>query len=338
MKPAKPILLLFLVVMLRINIAQAHNLQVTGVVVHADDQCTTVTVMVHLPLLGTADPAIAIPRRLHLRLDGAEFRPANASVVRDASNDTVTWSAREERHADTIVVESPVFPDQPGDTTVVLVYRGERLVDRMALNPAHPSATVGESMMAVVRRFVGMGILHILTGPDHILFLLGLVLAGGTVRQLFGLVTAFTLAHSLTLSLTALGIASLSPRIVEPIIALSIVAVALENLVHANSGINLRIGLAFGFGFFHGFGFAGALTEVGLPHQAIGWSLASFNIGVEIGQACILLLVLPLLVLVRQRSESMRGLVTRYASVAIAFAGAFWFVERVNALWRGVSL
>lgn len=186
--------------------------------------------------------------------------------------------------------------------------------------------------MAVVRRFVGMGILHILTGPGHILFLLGLVLAGGTVRQLFGLVTAFTLAHSLTLSFIALGIASLSPRIVEPTIALSIVAVALENLFHTNSDIKLRIGLAFGFRFFHGFGFAGALAEVGLPRQAIGWSLASFNVGVEIGQACILLLVLPLLMLVQQRSKSMRGLVTRYASVTIAFAGVFWFVGRVNAL------
>lgn len=338
MRQLRLLLLFAFALLLRTDAALAHTLQITGVVVHADNHATSVTVMVHLPLLGGADPAVAIPPRLHIRLDGREFQPSGATVFRDANTDTVTWSAREERHADSIVVESPVFPDQPGDTTVVLVYRGERLVDRMALNSAHPSATVGESMIAVVRRFVGMGILHILTGPDHILFLLGLVLAGGTVRQLFGLVTAFTLAHSLTLSLTALGIASLSPRIVEPIIALSIVAVALENLARANSDIKLRIGLAFGFGFFHGFGFAGALTEVGLPRQAIGWSLASFNIGVELGQACILLLVLPLLMLVRQRSESTRGLVTKYASAVIALAGAFWFVERVNALWRGISL
>ena len=88
-------------------------------------------------------------------------------------------------------------------------------------------------------RFVRMGIFHILSGPDHILFLLGLILAGGTVRQLMGVVTAFTLAHSLTLSLTALGVASLSPRLVEPLIAFSIVVVGVENLAATKSGCSV---------------------------------------------------------------------------------------------------
>ena len=338
MKTTRLFLLLTLALLLRAHAAQAHTLQVTGVVVHADDNATTITVMVHLPLLGAADPAAVIPQRLHIRLDGVSFQPSGASILHDPNSDTVTWSARQVRHADTIQIDSPLFPDRSDDTTVVLIYRGDHLADRFALTPAHPSATVGESIFTVVRRFVSMGILHILTGPDHILFLLGLVLAGGTIRQLFALVTAFTLAHSLTLSLTALGVASLSPRLVEPIIAFSIVAVALENLLHKNSGIRLRIALAFGFGFFHGFGFAGALTEVGLPTQAIAWSLAAFNIGVEIGQACILLVVLPILIMVQRHSQPIRTLVTRYASFAIASAGAFWFFERINALWRGVSL
>ncbi len=322
-------IILALVIFALAGFASAHTLQVTGVVVHADDSTTSVTVTVHLPLLGTADPATAIPRRLHIRLDGAPFHGIGASVERDPANDTVTWSARDDRHASSIVVESPVFPDRPDDTTAVLVYRGERLVDRIALNPAHPSATVGESLMAMVRRFVEMGIVHILSGPDHILFLLGLILAGGTVRQLFGVVTSFTLAHSLTLSLTALRVASLSPRWVEPIIAFSIVVVGLENLLRRNSDFGLRVGLAFGFGFFHGFGFAGALADVGLPRQAISWSLASFNIGVEMGQACILLLVLPILAVIRRRSQDTSRLLTRFASVAIALAGSVWFVGRV---------
>lgn len=343
----KLLIILVLVVLVLAGSASAHTLQVTGVVVHADDHSTSVTVMVHLPLLGGADPAAVIPQRLHIRLDGAAFHPVGASVERDPVNDTVTWSAHEDRHATSILVESPVFPDRPDDTTVVLVYRGERLVDRIALNPAHPSATVGENLAAVLRRFVEMGVVHILSGPDHILFLFGLILVlikvkdplkGGevTIRQLFGVVTAFTLAHSLTLSLTALGIASLSPRLVEPIIAFSIIVVGLENLLRRNSDFWPRAGLAFGFGFFHGFGFAGALAEVGLPRQAIGWSLASFNIGVEIGQACIILLALPLLMLIRQRSDGTRRLATTYASVAIALAGTFWFVGRVNIDWHTV--
>ena len=312
--------------------AAAHPLQVTGVVVHADDHTTSVSVIAHLPLPCGADPATCIAQRIHILLDGEPFQPARVSLQTDAGNGTITWTARQDRHAGSIAMLAPVFPERAGDTTVVLVYRGERLVDRMALSPAHPSATVGESLLAVVLRFISMGIMHILSGPDHVLFVLGLVLTRGTARQLFGLVTAFTLSHSVTLTLTSLGVASLSPNIVEPIIAFSIVVVGLENLFRRKSDYLLRVGLAFCFGFFHGFGFAGALGEVGLPAQAIGWSLASFNIGVEIGQASILMLVLPLLALAQRHRAQMRELITRYASVGIAAAGAFWFVERVISI------
>jgi hydrogenase/urease accessory protein HupE len=200
----------------------------------------------------------------------------------------------------------------------------------MALTPAHPSGSEGERLFSVIRRFISMGIFHILSGPDHILFVLGLILAGGSTRQLCGVVTAFTLAHSLTLSLTALGIASLSPRVVEPVIAFSIVVVGLENLLRRKPLFPLRIGLAFGFGFFHGFGFAGALAEAGLPAHAIGWSLASFNTGVEIGQGFILLVVLPVLFVMRQKNEHGSRLFTQFASVAIALAGAVWFADRLR--------
>lgn len=310
--------------------ASAHPLQITGVVVHADNSGTTVTVTAHAPLLKGVDPDVAIRRRLRLRLDGEEFRPSGIHVERDPSNDTVVWTAQDERHAGAIAMDSPVFPEQAGDTTVLLVYRDERLVDRAVLSPAHPSATVGEGRFAMARRFIRMGILHILSGPDHILFLLGLILAGGTVRQLFGVVTAFTLAHSVTLTLTALGVASLPSTLVEPLIAFSIVAVGVENLLSRKSDFALRAGLAFGFGFFHGFGFAGALADAGLPQRGTILSLASFNIGVEIGQAFILALVLPLLAAIRHTSERSLGMVTRFASLAITLAGAAWFVERIS--------
>jgi len=311
-------------------IASAHTLQITGVSVRIEGNSTTVQVVAHLPILGGADPAIELPRRLQLSLGGTLFRATTSSLTRDAENDTVTWTGREDRTAGSVTMLAPIFPDHAEDSTLVLVYRDGEVVDKTMLNPSHPSAIVGENTVAVIRRFIEMGIFHILTGADHIFFLLGLILAGGTVRRLLGIVTAFTVAHSITLTLTVLGIASLSPRLVEPIIALSIVVVGLENLFRrSRDNAELRVWLAFGFGFFHGFGFAGSLAEVGLNRQALGWSLASFNVGVEIGQACILAIVLPLLALIRRKSESAANLVTKFASIVIAIAGAVWFVARV---------
>lgn len=312
------------------SLASAHNLQVTGITVRIDNKGTEVNVVAHVPLLLGKDPAVNIPQRLQLQLDGQPFRPAGApTLTSDPVGDTISWTAREPRSATAVVVSAPLFPDRPDDTTVVLVYRNNELVDRMALNPAHPTAIIGETVFAVMRRFVTMGISHILSGPDHILFVLGLILVGGAARRLLGVITAFTLAHSLTVSLTALGMTSLSPRLVEPMIALSIVVVGLENLLRKKANFEVRAWLAFGFGFFHGFGFAGALTEVGLPRQAIGWSLASFNIGVELGQACIVLLALPILTVIHRKNERLGRLITQVISGLIAIAGSIWFVARI---------
>ena len=312
------------------GLASAHTLQLTGVTVRIEGNSTEVNVVAHVPLLLGKDPAVNIPQRLQLQLDGQPFRPGSSATLKsDPLSDTVSWTAREARAAGAVVVSAPLFPDRPEDTTVVLVYRNGQLIDRSALNPAHPSAVIGETVFEVMRRFVQMGIFHILSGPDHILFVLGLILVGGAARRLLGVITAFTLAHSLTVSLTALGMTSLSPRLVEPMIALSIVVVGLENLLRRKANFEVRAWIAFGFGFIHGFGFAGALAEVGLPKQAIGWSLASFNIGVELGQAFIVLLALPLLGVIRRKSERVGDLVTQGTSALIVGAGAVWFVARI---------
>src|SRR5207245_3277492 len=123
----------------------------------------------------------------------------------------------------------------------------------------------------------------ILIGPDHLLFLLGLLLLGGSVRQLLLIVTSFTVAHSVTLSLAALNILSPPASIIEPAIALSIVYVGADNLL-ARGGRDVRAWIAFTFGFIHGFGFANVLREMELPSRALGWSLFAFNFGVEIRQ------------------------------------------------------
>lgn len=310
--------------------AAAHVIQITGVAVKIENNRTSVTVIAHVPLLHGADPLVAIPERLHLRLGGTPFHPKNAKVTTDPQLDLITWTAEEDRAPSSVQIDSPVFPAQLDDTTVVLVYRDGKLVDRAAVTPMKPTALLGENHTAVVGRFIDMGIRHIFTGPDHILFVLGLILVGGTLRQLFTVVTAFTIAHSITLSLTVLGISSMAPRFVEPIIALSIVAVGIENLLRLGAYQEVRAWMAFSFGFFHGFGFAGALAEVGLPRQALAWSLASFNVGVEIAQACIVLLTVPALGYICRRDPGFGGKMVKVASAVIALAGGFWFVERVS--------
>jgi hydrogenase/urease accessory protein HupE len=305
-------------------------MQVTTINVNIEEKITRVMALVHVAQLAGANPQTAIPERLQLRLDGVLFRPTNPSLTFDPTADMATWQGQIEKPTSSVSIDAPVFADYPGDTTVVVVYRNGRMVDQTAVDRDSPSAILGETNRAVFRRFVEMGIHHILSGLDHVLFVFGLLLMRGTLRGLLGIVTAFTLAHSITLSLTALQLASLPSRFVEPVIALSIVAVGLENLFHRTVDFERRAWFAFGFGFFHGFGFAGALAEAGLPRHAIPLSLAAFNIGVEIGQACIVLAAVPLLRLLTRFNPMLSSTVARYASVGITAAGVLWFVQRTT--------
>jgi hydrogenase/urease accessory protein HupE len=171
-----------------------------------------------------------------------------------------------------------------------------------------------------------MGVEHILLGFDHLVFLLGLILVGGKWRSLLLVVTAFTVAHSVTLALAALGIWAPSPRIVEPAIALSIAYVGVENYFVKDADGRWRITLPFGL--VHGFGFAGALQEVGLPEGDVPKALFLFNVGVELGQLAVLAVTLPLLAAARRRGWlTARGV--KAASAAIVLLGVFWFVTRV---------
>lgn len=174
--------------------------------------------------------------------------------------------------------------------------------------------------------FFPMGIEHILTGYDHLVFLLGLVIIGGRLRSLLMVVTAFTLAHSITLAVAALGIWAPSPRLVEPAIALSIAYVGVENFFVKNAEERWRI--TFPFGLIHGFGFAGALREVAMPKADVPYALVLFNVGVEAGQLAVLALVLPLVYLARKNAW-FRDQGVKVVSGVIAVAGVVWFVARV---------
>jgi hydrogenase/urease accessory protein HupE len=186
-----------------------------------------------------------------------------------------------------------------------------------------------QSWTSVVGTFVPAGIYHIFLGPDHVLFIIGLLLMGGTMLRLLSIVTAFTIAHSITLSLAALNLLNPPSQLIEPVIALSIVYVGIDNLMVGRTGRDVRAWIAFFFGFIHGFGFAGVLQEFGLPRQALGWSLFSFNLGVEIGQACIVLVVASVLAMVRDRNPKLAGRIIKVGSVCVILAGAYWFIERL---------
>jgi hydrogenase/urease accessory protein HupE len=171
-----------------------------------------------------------------------------------------------------------------------------------------------------------MGVEHILFGYDHLVFLLGLVLVGGRLRAILLVVTAFTVAHSITLGLAVLGVWAPSPRFVEPLIALSVAYVGVENQFVKDA--EKRWMITFPFGLVHGFGFAGALGEISLPRAEIPSALLAFNLGVEAGQLAVLALVLPLVFAARKRVWFERKGV-KLLSLVIAALGVVWFVLRV---------
>ncbi|MGO8971413.1 MAG: HupE/UreJ family protein [Myxococcaceae bacterium] len=194
----------------------------------------------------------------------------------------------------------------PGQTHLARVTVGGEVVERIARS-ATPTieVAVNPSVWAAAWRFLRLGVEHIFTGYDHIAFLLALLLLGGRFVDLVKIVTSFTIAHSVTLALAALGILNPPSRWIEPLIAASIVAVAGENLwvlrrakggsTRVASALRHRWRITFAFGLVHGFGFATALQQLKLPRSALVAGLLSFNLGVEVGQVTIVALAFPVL-------------------------------------------
>jgi hydrogenase/urease accessory protein HupE len=185
------------------------------------------------------------------------------------------------------------------------------------------------SRWAVATQYLVLGFEHILPkGLDHILFVLGIFLLSPRWRPVLWQVTTFTIAHSITLGLTIYGIVSLSPAIVEPLIALSITYVAIENLFTSTLK-PWRIALVFAFGLLHGMGFAGVLNELGLPRSEFFTALVTFNLGVEAGQLAVIALAFLAVGWWRRGEANVyRRWVVVPASVLIAICGAWWTVTR----------
>jgi hydrogenase/urease accessory protein HupE len=278
--------------------------------------------------------------RFSLTANGTESTPTpvDVSVVPDRRG------ARVRLHyaaADPAVLQirCALFPYDPSHQTFLNVYEAGQLTRQMILDAGQTSVThymgTTQGTLAVIKKFVLAGIEHIAIGPDHILFLVGLLLLGGSVIQLLKIVTSFTVAHSITLSLAALNVFSPSTRLVEPAIALSIIYVGVDNLLVRPGSRDTRVWIALTFGLIHGFGFASVLREMDLPRAALGWSLFSFNLGVEIGQVCIVLLVASALAWIAARSTTLRTRIAYAGSVVVAAAGFVWFVQRVFFIGGG---
>jgi hydrogenase/urease accessory protein HupE len=182
-----------------------------------------------------------------------------------------------------------------------------------------------------------MGVEHIFSGPDHMLFIVALLLLSTSFWPLVKTLTGFTIAHSITLILSALSVVVLDNRLVDIVVALSIIFVGLENIFWKDAARH-RFWVAAGFGLIHGFGFSYTLREIGLPEQGLAWSLLSFNLGVEIAQVLLCAIAFPLLLKLRRRledDEQYGGMgwpkAMHLASWGVVAMGGYWLIERIAA-------
>lgn len=277
--------------------------------------------------LQTAAPRIASYLDQRLTIDGCTLSQGAPALV-DLS-DGAYWStplSASCTQTESLAIHYQLLFDIDAQHRGLVHVHGQTLIAR---DGSPVTATLGESTS--ISSFVRLGVWHIWRGIDHILFLLCLLLpavwrresAKDVAREVFEIVTAFTLAHSITLVISAVGLITLPSRFVETAIALSVVAAAVNNLVRA---IDARWAVAFALGLLHGFGFSSVLIDLGLPsHELIG-TLLGFNLGVEIGQAAIVLAVLPLLFAIR-KTLAYRALLFG-GSGAVAVIATIWTYQR----------
>jgi hydrogenase/urease accessory protein HupE len=204
----------------------------------------------------------------------------------------------------------------------------ERILDAEQASFVLPRTQVAAPPSPSFRQFLFLGVEHILTGYDHLLFLFGLLIMGGSLRSTVRIITSFTVAHSLTLALATFNVVHLPSRIVEPLIAASIIYVGLENLWRQD--LQHRWLLTFGFGLIHGLGFASVLRDLGLGESGAVLPLLAFNSGVELGQMAIALLVLPVVWHWQRWPQFFPRLATT-CSVVVLLTGTYWLCART--LW-----
>jgi hypothetical protein len=275
---------------------------------------------------------------VELVIDGSSARATDIRGSADANNVTLTlgFHGKPSRNISFRSVLISQMPRGHRELTAIQNPGGEILASRL-LSAETDSITAGlksggdiaQTSSNSFRDFLGMGIMHIWTGYDHLLFLFGLLVVTRKFGSALKIISCFTLAHSLTLALATLDVVRIPSRIVEPLIAASIVFVGVENFLRGGEPKG-RYLLALGFGLIHGFGFASALREVGVGANGGGIviPLVSFNLGVEVGQLVIAAVALPLIWKLRARPQFDPRWVPA-CSTMVALLGAWWFVQRV---------
>jgi hydrogenase/urease accessory protein HupE len=278
-------------------------------------------------------------RRVRIAFDGVEARPEIEYLVAPAQ-DGLSSQAATIRFRGAVPARARSFTWSYGWTFASYAMS----LRRSAAEPATTAWLEGDQISApwtwlaptpvpdrraVAGRYLTLGFTHIVPrGLDHVLFVLGIFLLGGPRRSMAAQVTAFTLAHSITLGLSLYRLVSVSPRIVEPLIAVSIAYVAIENLFLRELNMR-RVALVFAFGLLHGLGFAGALAEAGLPRAGLVTALVSFNLGVEAGQLAVIGAAFALVGRGCADCAWYRSRIVIPASIAIACTGVCWTIARL---------
>ena len=284
-----------------------------------------------IPLIGNRAPKIdpVLPDHFSLIQVDEEFLPDayirryDGSYKEELNGQTISIQGLEMTLVDVLVQinlldeSSYTFLLQPDNSTVIV--------------PKEPST------WEVIKLYILIGVEHILIGIDHLLFVLGLLLLVSGVRPLIQTVTAFTIAHSITLGIATFGLMHVPQAPVEAVIALSIVYLAREYLMVKKGAKSLTAQypwvIAFSFGLLHGFGFAGALSEIGFPQKEVPLALLTFNIGVEIGQLIFIGIVFLLWKVVRKIKLPLQSWSWKVLPYGMGCIASFWLVERVVAFW-----
>jgi hydrogenase/urease accessory protein HupE len=280
------------------------------------------------------DELVALLReKISLTAGGTRCAPAGGQLLPpspDVESVTMFVDFACPRDAHLLVIRDDVFDTLGSDHHTLARIDVTGRIHQFAFEATirETTVTVGEVTGASrgMASFLLLGVHHILSGWDHLLFLLALMLRGGSLLALLKIVTAFTLAHSVTLGMAVLGLVTVPERLVESVIAASIAYVALENLL-LRGAPSRRWLVSFGFGLVHGFGFAAALDPLELPRAGLAMALLTFNLGVEVGQAAVILVALPVLLWSRRRAWE-PGLV-RVASAALVVVGVAVLVQRL---------
>lgn len=286
---------------------------------------------------GRLDPDVTVDTR-----DGVPYAEVTADFTCPARGET------EKGH----VVTSTLFPDAEKfvtGTTTIVVYDVDGRSGSATLDASHPSFSTEQNWYQRFWEFFRLGALHLLTGIDHILFLLALIAGSRRLREVVLAATTFTLAHSVTFILAALGVVRPPAAVIEPVIALSIAVVAAWPLVRlwrrgseadeldvsGTSHFALdragwgRLAVVFGFGLIHGLGFASALGITEAFSWQLLWSLLVFNLGIEAVQITVIAALFPLLALLRRRSHVASLWLTGTVSAGVTAMGLIWFVGRL---------